>query len=75
MYVCMYVYMYSAIRFVNSIVCFNIVHANTKSMMLRQSICMQSPFITPYSRYNGSNSLFHADHTPCQPDNTHFSTN
>ena len=34
---------------------YNIVHANTKlSMMLRQSICTYSPFVTHYSRYNGS---------------------
>ena len=41
-------------------ICFNIVHANTKSsMMLRQSICTQSSFIcTHYSRHNGSNALF-----------------
>ena len=49
---------YSASRFANGMICFNIVHANTKSnMMLRQSIC-QSPFVTRSSCYNSSNALF-----------------
>ena len=50
---------YSASRFGNGMICFNIVHANTKSIMkLRQSICTRSQFVTYSSRYSSSNALF-----------------
>ena len=58
-------------------ICFNIVHVNTKSsMMLHQSIYTQSSFFTHYSRYNRSIALFHADHPPRQGwKQSDFSTN